>query len=688
MHVRYRSLGVSDWEPSRAASASSGVARLFLNKLEPDTLYEVEAALDSNFLSWETLYAVLSTEPGARLSAIDIASVSDTTATVVVSVERVEGRTPVYLHFRPHGLASWSDTETGITTNGTMSFRLKELLPGTEYQIEASLEAQFLPLKTIFRTFETAPAPEISGLRVSAITATEAKVSVSISRPQPDMTIYLRYRAELDKEWSKTISKPAKSRAASLAMGQLEPDTRYEVQVSLKSDFEAPEGSFFTTEEMAPNVSGLELREITDEKATIDLTISGDPGSSNVYVRYREMGASRWIKPATRVTASSNISFELQDLAENTTYEIQASLDARFPVQGRVEGNFRTKSILRVSDVALEQVTGTDARISINFLGIYEQEATTHIRYRDLPDGEWQGGRVQLERAESTVLLSDLMSNTEYLLQASIEEDFPETHTASKKFRTGGQESAVSSTETPVAITADATPREFSFSVAEDRPIPGGSRLGIWSSDSAGEMEVSIREDLQWLVVEPEAGSAIKAGELLIVELKVDASGLGAGVYTGEIEILGNAENLPLRIPVTLTISSLIPTPEPTIRPSPSPTPTPFPQPTSTPEPTIFPVATPTPAPLASPAPSPSSIPTLGVQSTPTLAATPTTPSHIFPASEATSSPTPLPTLIPALTETTEGDKGLPVLSLVLIILAVLCVLVVGFTFMHWSARS
>ncbi len=684
VYVRYRSLGMPGWEPLRTISASSDTARLTLRNLDPDTLYEMEASLASDFMWLDSLYVTFTTDPGTELTEIRVENVTDTTADIIAALGRVEGRTGVNFRYQAYGDGEWSSPVTETTTSDVVKVVIMDLLPDTEYEIEASLDLSFPPSRTIYRTFETDPPPEISSLRISGITDSEAKASVTISRPQPRMTIYLRYRTEMDQAWGTVISKAASSRTASLLIEELMPETRYEIQVSLHADFEAAEGSFFTTEEIAPSVSGLELREITDEKATIDLTISGDPGSSNVYMRYREVGASRWIKPATRVAASSNISFELQDLAENTSYEIQASLDARFPVQGRVDGNFRTRSILRVSDVALEQVTGTDARISISLLGIYELEATTHIRYRDLPDGEWQGGRVQLERAESTVLLSDLMPDTEYLLQASIEEDFLETHTVSKKFRTGGQESAVSSTETPVAITADATPREFSFSVAEDRPIPGGSRLGIWSSDSASEMEVSIREDLQWLVVEPEAGISIKAGELLIVELKVDASGLGAGVYTGDIEILGNAENLPLRIPVTLTISSLIPTPEPTIRPSPSPTPMSFPQPTSTPQPTIFPVATPSSAAHESPAPSPSPIPNPGGQPRPTMAPVPTVPINILPVEETTSSLSPTP----ALSEVTERNKGLPPLSFILIVLASICILVVGISFIRRSATS
>lgn len=671
--VRYRSREVSNWEPVRTVSTSSSVGRLILNNLESDTLYEAEASLDPGFPSHETLYATFWTEPGAELSAITAENVTDTTANIVVYVERIEGRIPIHLRYRVYGEGDWSGPVTRSTSNATVAFSLTELLPDSQYEIEASLDPSFTPLKTIYQHFETDRAPEISSLRLGGITDTGAKASVNISRPQPRMTVYLRYRAEMEEAWSGIISKTVSSRSASLVLERLMPETMYEVQVSLNSDFPELEAGFFTTEEMGPSVSGIKVEDITESSATINIAISDSPGSLSVFLRYRKTGASRWIKPASRTATASNISFELDSLTANTSYAIEASLEASFPTQSRIRGSFRTRSILEVSNVVLVGVTETDARISIGLSGRSGTSATTYIRYRELPDGEWQGGRLQLESDESSVLISDLLPGTEYLVEASIEEDFIEAHTESEKFKTQVYEP----TTMPVVMTAEAAPRAFSFAVPENAPSQGGSRLEIWSSEPSAGMEFSIKEDLQWLIVEPETETELDTRGLLIVELRIDASGLGAGVYSGEIEIIGNADNLPLRIPVTLTIASQTPTPEPTIRPSPSPTPTSFPQSTSTPQPTIFPVATPTPSPLASPPLSPSPIPTLGGQSVPTMTPAPTVPSKALTVSEATSTPSPTP----ALSEVMERDKGLPALTLAFIVLAALCVLLFGCSF-------
>ena len=686
VYVRYRSLEVSGWKPLRTVSTSSRIARLILNNLEPDTLYEAEASLNSDFLSGETLYAIFMTEPGARLSAIDIENVTDTKATVVVNVERLEGRTPIHLRYRPYGIENWSDPVTSTTSNSTVSFSLTELLQGIEYEIEASLDLSFPRLKTIYQTFETDPAPEITSLRVSGITESGAKASVNIAGPQPRMTIYLRYRAEMEQAWSRVISKTAASRAASLLLEQLMPETMYEVQVSLHADFEKSETAFFTTEEMEPSVSGLEVKDVTEASATISLTISNSPGRVTVYVRYRKDGSSRWIKPVSRAVTTSNTSFALNNLMENTAYTIEASVEPSFPVQGRIQSNFRTRSMLRVSDVAVNRITETNAQISIKLSGLYETKGAMHIRYRELPNGKWKGSRIRLEGAESTVLISELLPGTEYLAQASIEEAFAETHTRSEKFRTLAPEQVIAPVVTPVVRTADAAPREFSFAMPKNKPSPDRSRLGIWSSAPAADMEVSIKEDIKWLIVEPEAGLTVNTGELLIIELRVDASGLGAGVYTGEIEIVGNAENLPLHIPVTLTITNLTPTPEPTVRSMPMGDLTLLPQPTFTPEPTAYVVATPPIVPLENPTLSPSPIPTPEELYTPTIAPMPTVPMNRLPASEPASSPLPTPTATPELSAVTEGNDGLSALRLALVVLAAICIPVVGFLIVRRSA--
>ena len=669
--VRYRARTTSNWEPLKRVGTSSGVVRLTLNNLESDTLYEVEASLVSDFIPRETLYATFTTDLGAELRAISIENLTDTSANIVATIDRVEGRTLVYWRYRIYGALEWNSPVSRATTSATASLALIDLLPDTEYEVEASLDSSFPPRKTVWEFFETDPAPAISSLRIRDITDREAKASVNISRPRPHMTVYLRYRAETDQAWNQVISKTVSSRTATLSLEQLVPETRYEVQVSLSAEFQESETDFFTTLEPAPSVSGMEVEDITESSATISLTVSDSPGSVNVYVRYRKTGSSRWTKPAPRTTTTSGISFELNDLTENTSYDIQTSLEPGFPVQSRMQSNFRTRSILRVSEVTLERMIETDALISIRLSGVYETNVATYIRYRELPEGEWIGGRVPLKEADSVVLIPDLSPDTEYEVQVSLDETYGDNVTRVQRFRTPAPEPTAEPTPTPtpgIAVAAVA-PQEFSFTMTENALAPQQRRLGIWSSGPMAGMEVSISEDVEWLYLNPTSGMSMSREDIIVVELTIDASGLGVGTYSGELELDGNAENLPLRIPVTLIINAA----------------TPKQAPTSTPEATPNPTKAPSPVPLASPSAVPSPEPTETTISTPTTVPAPaeTSPAKATPETTSFSMPTATPFSLPTSTPTSpapaRSETGSLAVTVFLIVSAAAFLIVVGF---------
>ena len=82
------------------------------------------------------------------------------------------------------------------------------------------------------------------------------------------MTVYLRHRVEGIEAWSRVVSKATSSRSVSLLLEELIPETRYEVQASLDADFGEQKGTFFTTEEKGPSISGLTGEEITTSGVT------------------------------------------------------------------------------------------------------------------------------------------------------------------------------------------------------------------------------------------------------------------------------------------------------------------------------------------------------------------------------------------------------------------------------------
>ncbi len=672
VYFRYQVVGSGVWISAKSVNASSGAARLTLRNLKPDTLYEVEASLVSEFT--EVLYVDFTTEPGAELTAIRIENVTDTAANVIATIDRVEGRTVVYLRYRTYDAQEWSGPVTTTTTSARASLELTELLPDTEYEIEASLDMSFPPPKTKSKTFKTNPSPSISSLSVRDITDTGAKVSVNISRPQPRMTVYLRHRIEGSEGWSRVASKATSSRSVSLLLEGLIPETRYEVQASLNADFGEQKGTFFTTEEKGPSISGLTSEEITTDGVTIVVSIADPRDRMTVYLRTRETGSARWGAPTSRTTSDSRVSFKLSDLASNTTYDVEVSLQRSFPAQDRARATFTTRSVPRVSEVVIREVMETRVLAVIRSNGIQEADATVYIRHRELPEGAWIENRIRVEEADSPVLIPGLSPDTEYEVQASLDAAFGDAFTLVQRFRTPAPEPEIGPTPTPEIPVVSATPREVSFTMTEDALVSRERRLSIWSSGPMTGVEVNINQDVEWLYVDPASGTSMNPEDILIVELKVDASGLGVGTYSGELELNGNAENLPLRIPVTLTIgastSTQAPTPIPELMPSPTETP---------------------PLPLASPSPLPNPEPTQTAVPTPTIVPAPAETPYAESPPQATSFSLPtsisLPTSAPTSPADARDGNALLAATIFLVVSSIVFLIVVALLVRRWFLR-
>ena len=106
-----------------------------------------------------------------------------------------------------------------------------------------------------------------------------------------------------------------------------------------------------------------------------------------------------------------------------------------------------------------------------------------------------------------------------------------------------------------------AAPEALSFSGSLGGGNPDPQTLEIWNSAwvSGGEnLSYTIENDASWLTVNPIAGTTSSANHVQHT-VSVNTTGHGAGTYSGTITIQGPlASNNPLRIPVTLTISSVV----------------------------------------------------------------------------------------------------------------------------------
>ena len=477
VYMHYRAQGMPTWGTPESRTTYSSTTVFNLMKLTPDTLYEVEVSLDQEFPAGETLYATFITGLPANVSEVSVDSRTHTGAIVTVSTEDALERTPVYLRYRSYEHSTWLGPETRTASSGSASFALNDLTPDTEYVIAASTDLYFSWGRTVFETFTTSPAPRISRVSVGAITDIKAALTANINRPQPGMTGYLRYRVQGEATWVGPEVRTTSSSPWRITLMDLMPSTLYEVEASLDIGFSDSMSTTFTTAEKGPTVSGLGGGPVTPTAADVIVNLTKPRGGVIVYLRYRVWGSRAWTNPETRTTSTAAASFDLTQLTPGTTYEIQASLDRRFPAVDTVSAILTTAPAPRVSVVVVESVTHTEATVTVSIAHPEESTRMVYMRYRELPEGDWNASQTETDTVNLETVLSDLAPGMGYEVQASLHQEFPATHTREQKFNTLVPKPVITPTLVPTAtptpaLTPEPAPTPIPTLTPEPMPTP------------------------------------------------------------------------------------------------------------------------------------------------------------------------------------------------------------------------
>ena len=469
VYMHYRAQGVPTWGTPESRTTFSSTTVFNLMKLTPDTLYEVEVSLDQEFPAGDTLYATFITGLPANVSEVSVDSRTHTGAMVTVRTEDAQERTPVYLRYRSYEHSTWLGPETRTTSSGSASFTLNDLTPDTEYEIEASTDRHFSSGRTVFETFTTSPAPRISRVSVGAITDIKATVTANISRPQPGMTGHVRYRVQGNETWIVPEIRTTSSSPWRITLMDLIPSTLYEVEASLDIGFSDSMSTTFTTAEKGPTVAGLGGGPVTQTAADVIVNLTKPRGGVIVYLRYRVWGSRAWTNPDTRTTSTAAASFDLTQLTPDTTYEIEASLDRRFPAVDTVSAILTTAPTPRVSVVLVESVTHTEATVTVSIAHPEESTRMVYMRYRELPEGDWNASQTETDTVSLETVLSDLAPGMGYEIQASLHQEFPATHTREQQFNTLVPKPVIMPTPVP---TATPTPTLTPEPILTPTPAP------------------------------------------------------------------------------------------------------------------------------------------------------------------------------------------------------------------------
>ena len=667
VNLRYRVEGTNTWSRILRRTTATSTAQFELGGLTTATNYEIEASLDPNFPIQDSAYDIFTTA-AVRVSGVRLEDITDTEATAIAEIEDPQGRTTVFVRYIALGTGAWSEPQSRITSSSTVRLFLADLLPDTQYEVEASSEESFPGDNSALETFITEPAPRVSEANVEGITNVSATFAVDIDSPQAQMKVYLRFRIEGTGTWSTTRTRTTSIPSARFSLADLKSDTGYEVETSLDKDF--PAGStvsvVFSTQPN-PKVSDVTVEDITEKSGTAIVKIDGPQPRTTVYLRHRSQGDSAWNVPQTRTTSLDTARFTLSGLMPDTGYNVEISLNHDF--DELISETFLTAAKRpKPTSVTGGPITQTTAAIIVH-IDDPQGSLTIHLRIRIWGSNTWNNPETLVTSASAAPFdLKRLTGGTTYEVEVSLESAFPPADTVSAIFTTtpatkvsGVNVGSVAAIEATVTVTISHSEGNIRTVYMRYRGLPEGD----WSA-SQTETDASTMD-------------ALLPGLIPDMEYEVQASLYETFPTTDtQVQRFNTLSAQPMEMPTPVPAATPTPTPTPVPTSTPEPIFTPEPTPTSTP--TVEPTMTPTPPPPPSPTPLPSLTPT--PMATPSHTPTPTSepkPAEI---------PAPMPTTIltapallsptPAPTSTSQAEEEETGTDLALVITIV--TLVIAFT--------
>ena len=445
IYLRYRTTTPQgEWSDIQETTSRTDSTEIELSGLTADTEYGVQASLDSSFPDEQTAYTSFRTLRYPSISKLEVKDETQTTATANISIADADGDSQtVYLRYRtatPQG--AWSDTQETTSATDSAEIGLSGLTADTEYDVQASLDSSFPNERTAHTSFRTLRYPSISKLEVKDETQTTASAAITIADPDgTNQTVHVRYRTTTPQgEWSDIQKTASTTGSAEIGLSGLTPDTEYEAEASLTSDFNVSETDVFRTLPPDPVVSGVSIDDETHTTAIANISIANANGDSQtVHVRYRTATPQgEWSDTQETASATGSAEIGLSGLTADTEYDVQASLDSSFPDERTAYTSFRTLRYPSISKLEVKDETQTTANAVITIADPDGTGQTVHVRYRTAtPQGEWSDTQETTSTTDSAEIgLSGLTADTEYDVQASLDSSFPNEQTAYTSFRT------------------------------------------------------------------------------------------------------------------------------------------------------------------------------------------------------------------------------------------------------------
>ena len=523
-----------------------------LTGLTEGTTYEVAVALSNDF-SGMVIEQCTTLLLDPVVSGISVDRRKQTSVWANVSIANANGEDQtVHLRYRtttPQG--EWGDIAKTTTSTDKASKEIAGLTADTEYEVAGILDSTFPDELTKNATFTTLRFPSISNLEVEDETKNSATAVITLADPDgSSQTIHLRYRTTTPQgEWSSTPPGSSTTSEASIALTGLAPDTEYEAEVSLTSDFTVAVSDVFRTLPPDPVVSKVSVNSIRQTTATASIDIANANGSTHtVSLRYRTTtprGDWSGIKTTTSDTDSASI--DLSELTPGTEYDVQASLENSFPSSRTKHDTFTTLRWPSIASFEEENVGRNGATVNATISDSHGVPQTVHVRHRATGYIAWRPIQ-QVDSVDdiASLRLRGLSSGTEYIAEASLDESFPSDETRSVTFTTvkrkDDDDASSSGSGTVQAARAENipllgfSPQMLRFTAIEGGDNPTPQTFSVWNR-AQGAMSFNLSNHEEWLYQDPLSGVSTGPADVVAISASVDISGLPEGQYVDVINI-------------------------------------------------------------------------------------------------------------------------------------------------------
>ena len=470
-----------------------------------------------------------------------------------VSIANANGEDQtVHMRYRtttPQG--EWGDIAKTTTNTDKASKEIAGLTADTEYEVQASLDGSFPNELTKNATFTTLRFPSISNLEVEDETKNSATAVITLADPDgSSQTIHLRYRTTTPQgEWSSTPPGSSTTSKASIALTGLAPDTEYEAEVSLTSDFTVSETDTFRTLPPDPVVSGISVDRRKQTSVWANISIANANGEDQtVHLRYRTTTPrGDWIDDLKTTSDSETASKEISGLTAGTEYDVQASLDDSFPSSRTKLATFTTLRWPSIASFEVENVGRNGATVSATIADSHGVAQTVYVRHRATGYIAWRPTQ-QVDSVDdiASLRLRGLSSGTEYVAEASLDESFPSDETKSVTFTTVKREDDDDASSNGGGIVQAAravnipllgfSPQMLRFVAIEGGDNPAPQTFSVWNR-AQGTMNFTLSNHEEWLSQYPLSGVSTGPADVVAISASVDISGLPEGQYVDVINI-------------------------------------------------------------------------------------------------------------------------------------------------------